>query len=395
MDTRVHDLLVKLAAVEPLRTPEGEPGAPRFGMATGAHYMPVLSVYLDWRPEATGERPGVRAARVILRDRLHEIEQALWPRGAAYDAVQTDAERIRRYLDEKAPASAEGLAIFACGPLGLFEALETGTPFETEVTALATPHIYQLARLLDDQETVIVALVDIANARLFVSQRGLLRELKGLRTDPKFFSMVKGAVAMDQAHYQRYALTQRARFAEEVAGALSQLVKETGATQVILAGGEVALATLRPTLTPDVARLVTAVSPRVDQQATSNDIREVIEPIVREVEAEQERSAVERLLSETLAGRLGVVGLRRTRAALELGQVNTLLLSANAPLSAEERSDLIALATKTGAETQIVELSPGLEELGGVGALLRYKLSGPSHPAAMPTLEPPSTHPTA
>lgn len=395
MDTRVHDLLVKLAAVEPLRTPEGEPGAPRFGVATGARYIPVLSVYLDWRPEATGERPGMRAARVVLRDRLHEIEQALWPRGAAYDAVQADTARIQRYLDEEAPASAEGLAIFACGPLGLFETLDAGVPFVTEVTALAAPNLYQLARLLDDQESVIAALVDRANARLFVSQRGLLRELKGLSKDPKFFSMMKGAVAMDQAHYQRYALTQRARFAEEIASALSQLIHETDASEVILAGEEGALATLRPALAPDVARLVTLASPRMDMQATSNDIREVMEPIMREVEAEQERSEVERLLSETLAGRLGVVGLRRTRAALELGQVNTLLLSASAPLSAEERSDLIALATNTGAETQIVELSPGLEELGGVGALLRYTLSGLPHAAALPTLEPPSAHPTA
>lgn len=394
MDTRVHDLLVKLAAIEPLRTPAGEPGAPRAGAAAGVRYMPVLSVYLDWRPEATGERPGVRAARVILRDRLHEIEQALWPRGAAYDAVQADAARIQRYLDEQAPASAEGLAIFACGPLGLFETLEAGAPFETEVTALATPNLYQLARLLDDQETVVVALVDSVTARLFVSQRGLLRELKGLSKDPKFSSAIKGAVAMDQAHYQRYALTQRVRFAEEIATALSQLVKDTDAAEVILAGEEGAVATLRPTLTPEVARLVTAVAPRMDMRATSNDIREVMEPIMREVEAEQERSAVERLMAETLAGRLGVVGLHRTRAALELGQVNTLLLLADAPLSSEERSDLVALATNIGAETQIVEASPGLEELGGVGALLRYKLSGLPHPATMPRLEPPGAHPT-
>ncbi|HZC05217.1 MAG TPA: host attachment protein [Ktedonobacterales bacterium] len=395
MDTRVHDLLVKLSAVEPLRTPEGERGAPRFGMSGGARYMPVLSVYLDWRPEATGERPGVRAARVILRDRLHEIERALWPRGAAYDSVQADVTRIQRYLDDQASASAEGVAVFACGPLGLFETLEAGVPFETEVVALATPNLYQLARLLDDQETVVVALMDSVTARLFVSQRGLLRELKRLSTDPKFFSMIKGAVAMEQAHYQRYALTKRARFAEEIASALSQLVKETGAKEVILAGEEVALATLRPTLAPEVARLVTAVTPRMDMQATPNDIREVIEPITREVEAEQEHSEVERLLSETLAGRLGVAGLHRTRAALEMGQVNTLLLLVNAPLSAEERSDLIALATNTGADTQIVESSPGLEELGGVGALLRYKLSVPPRPVTISAPEPPGAQPTA
>ena len=44
--------------------------------------MPVLSVYLDMRPQATGGTPGVRSGEIVLKDRLYEIEKTYLPRGA-------------------------------------------------------------------------------------------------------------------------------------------------------------------------------------------------------------------------------------------------------------------------------------------------------------------------
>ncbi len=402
MDTTVHALLKRLAAIAPLPVPAGEPGvqAPRVPTGAGGgvdatRYVPVLSVYLDWRPEATGERPGVRASRIILADRVRQIERAFWPRGAAYDSVRADAARIEQYLDSEASPSAEGLAIFACAPVGLFETLQAGAPFETTVAAYATPSLYPLARLLDDRETAIVAVVDSSTARLFVSHRGLLRELKGLDEDPKYFHGPKGAVAMNQAHYQRYALTQRRRFAEEVAQRIGALVEDESAAQVILAGNDAATSTLKEALAPQIARITQAIHPHLMMGATRDEVWEEVEPMVREVEAEQDRSVVERLLGEALGGRLGVVGLAETRAALESGQAHTLALMTNTPLSDQNRSDLIALATRTDARVEIVEANDSLAMLGGVGALLRYRVgASPRAYTPPPAPEPPGPQST-
>lgn len=374
MDTHVHDVLRTLASFEPRPAPAGEPGVILPGAPASARYVPVLSVYLDWRPEATGERPGLRAARVMLRARLREIERAFWPRGAAYDAVRADAARIERYLDEQATPSAEGLAIFACAPAGLFETVETGVPFETEVMALATPNLYQMAYLLDEHEAAVVAVVDSNTARLFVSQRGLLRELKRLDEDPKYFHMMRGAPAMNHAHYQRYAVTQRRRFAEEVAQRLREVIEEVGATRVILAGDDVAAAELKAALSPDVSELLIEVPLRMHLDVTPDEVWEEIQPILREAEAEQDRTVVERLLDEALSDRLGVVGLEQTRAALEAGQAYALALVSDGQIPEEERSQLISLAAQADVQVEIVE-SPELTHLGGVGALLRYRLS--------------------
>ncbi|MGE5335406.1 MAG: host attachment protein, partial [Nitrososphaerota archaeon] len=374
MDTQVRTLLHKLASIKTLTAPAGEPGVVAPAALGGeALYLPILSVYLDWRPITVGVRPAERPARVILRDRLRDIQRSFWPRGAAFDAVGADASRIWRYLDEQAPASAQGLAIFACEPLGLFETLESNVPFEDEVTAGATPSLFPLARLMDDQETAVVTVMDTNTARMFLSQRGLLRELQGLDEDPKFFSMLKGANAMNQAHYQRYALTRRRRFAQEVAERIEQLVAENGATQVILAGDTVATPGLRAALSPQVARLVHEVPLHLDIDTPRDAIWDEIEPMIREMEAEEDRSIVERLVDATLANGLAVAGPEETRHALEAGQVDTLAISSGAQLPTGTRSQLISLAAETDAEVEIVDNAPAFEAMGGVGALLRYR----------------------
>ncbi len=46
-----EDLIRKLAEFEPTE-------------------MPVLSIYLDMRPQATGGNPGIRSGEIVLKDRL-------------------------------------------------------------------------------------------------------------------------------------------------------------------------------------------------------------------------------------------------------------------------------------------------------------------------------------
>lgn len=374
MDTQVRALLNKLASVEARLAPDGEPGA-LAPAALGGHerYLPILSVYLDWRPATSGARPIERPARVILRDRLRDIQRSFWPRGAAFKSVKADAARIWSYLDERAPASAQGLAVFACEALNLFETLEVGVPFENEVTAGATPSLYPLARLMDDQETAVVAIMQMNVARLFVSQRGMLRELKGLGENPKYFSMFKGANALDQTRYQRHALHMRERFAEEVAERIGELVAGYRAAQVILAGDSLATARLRAALAPQVASLVHESALRLEIETPRDAIWDEIEPMIRAMEQEQDRSVVEQLADSAQANGLAVTGLRRTRAALKAAQVDTLALSSGARLPEGTRSQLITLAEQTGAGVEIVDDAPELDAVGGVGALLRYR----------------------
>jgi peptide chain release factor subunit 1 len=334
--------------------------------------LPVLSVYLDMRPHATGESPALRADIVMLKDRLREIEKTYLPRGADLDSIRADAARIDRYLEEEYDVAADGLALFACAGRDLFETVEADVPFEHQVTVAPQPDLFQLARLVDEQETAVVAVVDSNTSRLFATRRGAFQEVGGTDEDPKYFRTRPMVGGLNQASYQRHNANLRAEFARETAAELERLVDAEGASRVVLAGDQVAIPLLQEALSQRVAALVEGVV-RLDIRAPRDAVAEKVWPVLVEAEAEQSRSAGDRLVGAVRAGGLGVAGLEATRTALEHGQVDELLLDPAEGPDETTRAELVRLASLTGATVQVVEGHDGLQRLDGVGALLRYR----------------------
>ncbi|WIG60675.1 MAG: hypothetical protein OJF49_003423 [Ktedonobacterales bacterium] len=338
--------------------------------------IPILSVYLDMRPQATGERPGMRAALVILKDRLREIEKTLWPRGPALDSFRADAARVEAYIEQEAPSEAQGLAIFSCSAHNLFETVVSGVPFETYVVYSRRADLFQLASLLEEQETSVVAVADTSTIRLFVMRRGFLREVEGV-DEPNFYYSMRNTGGLNQPRYQRSIKNNRVAFAKEAAAELELLVDEVGAVRVVLAGDEVAIPLLRAALSPQVAQMTLETVPRFDIRAPRTEIEQEVAPMLVEAEKEDERALADQLLDAIQANGLGVAGLEPTRQALNWGQVDTLLLLMDAPISDDDRRKLVQQAVLTGAEVETVEQHEALKELGGVGALLRYRHHAP------------------
>jgi hypothetical protein len=333
--------------------------------------LPVLSVYLDMRPHATGENPGLRAGTVILKKRLREIEKTYLPRGPELDSIRADAERIDRYLEDEYDVAADGLALFACAGRGVFEAVEAGVPFEDQVTVAPQPDLFQLARLVDEHETAVVAVVDSNTSRLFVTRRGVLREVGGADEDPKYFRTRPMVGGLNQASYQRHNANLRAEFARETAAELARLVDAEGASRVVLAGDEVAIPRMREALSPRVAALVKDVL-RLDIRTPLDAVAEEVRQVLAAADAEDAETTADQLVGAVRAGGLGVAGLDETRTALEHGQVDELVLDP-AQLDAAARGELVRMAQVTSATVEVVQGHDGLQRLGGVGALLRYR----------------------
>jgi len=363
--------------------------------------LPVLSIYLDMRPQATGENPGRRAALTILRDRFREIEATYWPRGDDYDSFTADRERIEAFLDEDFSREAQGLALFACHGTGLWEVVEAGVPFRDAVSAGRLPDLFQLARLLDHEEAVVVALVDSNTSRLFVTRAGSLEEVGG--TDDATDSYRKRSMGgWSQARFQRHIDKHRVDFARETASDIEALVEREGARRVVLAGDEVAITPLNDQLSPAVREKVGDVV-RLDIRATGSDLAEELRPLLERMEAEDGVSVADRVVELVRADGLGVTGVRPTRRALEAGAVDTLVLlglpgSPPGPAGGQDgrelsqrgdvedegddqeldldvRNELVRLAALTSADVEVVDEHPALEHAGGVGALLRYRPS--------------------
>jgi peptide chain release factor subunit 1 len=378
----LQDVLRRLAEVEPSE-------------------LPVLSVYLDIRPQATGNSPGRRAGLTILRDRLREIESTYWPRGDDFDSFTADRERIDAFIDTEADPAAQGLAIFACHGSGLWEVIEAGVPFRDSVSAGPLPDLFQLARLLDQEETAVVAVVDSSTARLFVTRAGLFEEVEG-PDEPSVSFRKRSMGGWSQARYQRHIDKHRIDFAREAATEVEALVEREGARRLVLAGDEVAITPLMDHLSPSVKELVQEVA-RIDIKASSSDVIDEVRPVLERIEAEDGISVADRLIEAVRAGGLGVTGVEATRQALEIGAVDTLVLLAlpgrppvpgdaqdardlaqrgdvedeaeSSDLDLDARNELVRMAALTSAEVEVVDEHQALEHVGGVGALLRYQPS--------------------
>lgn len=332
----------------------------------------VLSVYLDMSPHMSGKQPWRRTSTPVLRSRLREIERTLLPRHPALDGFRKDAEKVQRYLENHAEPWLQGVAIFACDAHGLFETLETGTAFQNQIAFEPYPDLFQLAHLLDEQETVVTAVVDTNTTRLFVTRLGFLEEVAGPDDSPAGYGK-RNATCLNQARYHRRVENKRKEFAREAASAIEDLVQQEGAQRVILAGDPVAIPLLHQELSSAVEPLVHEEILNLDIRTPRHEVHDEIKPVMRYMEREASHNQADILVEGVRANGLAVSGMQETLDALEHGQADILILANDIPLDEKQRSELVRRAANTGAQVESVEGHPVLQAMGGVGALLRYR----------------------
>ena len=107
-----------------------------------------------------------------MRKDLGERAHSFGERTAARAMYDADANRIMTWLDARSRPSAHGVAVFACEAAGLFEGVELAAPVETELVVGRMPHLYPLARLLDQWRGYAVVATDTHLARIYVAALG-------------------------------------------------------------------------------------------------------------------------------------------------------------------------------------------------------------------------------
>ncbi len=351
-----EDLMRKLAELEPTE-------------------MPVLSVYLDMRPQETGESPGIRSGSIVLKDRLHEIEKTYRPRGADLDSFLVDRERIEEFANRKMSPGTSGLIIFACSAENLWETIETGAELENEVSVGELPSLFQLAKMLDEHDTAVVAVVDTSTARFFVTRFGKLKEMDA-PDDPNAKMFRKRSMGgWKQNKYQRNIDNNRDDFSKVIVRDLEELIHKAEAKNLIIAGDEIAATLLQDNLSPQTREILHDEVLRIDMKTPRLDIKEEVRELLEEIERGDAHSQADKLISAVRGGYLGVAGVNPTKQALENGQVETLLIDPNTEnLDEEMRDELIRMAATTGANVEMVENHEKFAAMDGVGGLMRYKI---------------------
>jgi peptide chain release factor subunit 1 len=345
--------------------------------------FPFVSLYLNMQANQHGRDYFEPFLRKELPGRVRT-----YPAGAPErESLETDVKRITGYVTS-VDASANGLAIFACGGADLFEAITLAAPIdEHRVYISDQPHLYPLARVLDQFPRYAVLLADSTRARIFVVAGNTMhaaREVEGVKTKRHKMG------GWSQARYQRHIENYHQQHIKEVVDTLGRVVADEGIGSVVIAGEESIVSWLREEMPKDLAARVVDVM-RLDVHAPERDILEATRAAIRESDAATDRERVAALLDAYRADGLGVVGVEGTLRALEMGQVDELVITAvpdtidageaaeqaqPGERSAEERAadQLIAKARQTAAKTRFIEDGSLLAAVGGVGAFLRFKI---------------------
>lgn len=358
---------------------------------------PVISLYLDARVDQNGKRNLMPFVRKQLNERVKTYDNNTPERGS----FDEDFVRIVRYLENGIKTTTNGLAIFACsGAKDYFEVGEFEAPFERNRLFVSDrPHVYPLARMVDQYRRYAVVLADTNRAHLFVFAAGGTVDEQTVENVKTKKTSVGG---WSQARYQRHAENYHLHHAKEVIEMLERTVKDENIEHIILAGDE---ATVIPLLREQLSKpleekVIDALSLGID--TPEHELFDESLKAFRVHDSLTDMQKVERLLNEYRADDLGVAGVAETLAALSNGQVEEMLIvnSADKLLYDEEEvkkvlklyepdgelppeldqrtvaDELVRRANLlSSARVTFIEDDTRLEQVGGVGALLRYRIS--------------------
>ena len=262
-----------------------------------------------------------------------------------------------------------GLAFFADLGADYAKGIELSMPPEPLLAVDREAIIHPLAVQLDEYEQIGVIMIDAHCARVLLITGHVMDDMERYCKKIHHLSKVGG---WSQMRYQRRRLKQVKHFAKDVIEKANVIFSEANVRRILVAGRDRMITALEQELGQQWKdKLITTV--RWDLDATDRDFLKKIRPILEDVERDEEKELLQKLVNEYRIGGLGVAGVDDTREALKMAQVDTLIISQSLPFNQSE--ELTSLAKSTGAYVEFVpKENKALSGLGGVGALLRFKM---------------------
>jgi peptide subunit release factor 1 (eRF1) len=351
------------------------------------------------------------------------------PRGAAFESLTADMDRLTTYLDEELDPAAAGVVVIACQHQGVFEPVPLDVPVDSGFTVGPIPSLRQLARAADDYPSYAIIAADQRDAYLWLME-GQTWD-RGVQLEASGYPRKQQQGGWSQKRYQNRADERVEAFARTIAEETRRAFEEVNAPvpyeYLIIAANEQMFTLLNGELHQTIQeRVLGQITLPIEANIT--EVTAAAQPLVEVAERKREMEAVQAVRDGVGAGGKGVAGAVDTITALETGQVMTLVMNddfsepgwadytlplygvgsppgehpaggdvANlVPTTVED--EVVRLAFQIGAEVQLVrsavpvgveeqeqipnaddptprsEAARALDELGGIGAILRYAL---------------------
>ncbi|MDH4132340.1 MAG: hypothetical protein OEV95_11115 [Gemmatimonadota bacterium] len=293
----------------------------------------VVSCYLKVEP-----RDRARGKYLIkLKNRIREVERVLdeldFPRSVR-EEITADLKRIFEQIREPArlPAT-QGLAIFACGPLKLFEMVGLPSVHRSRLAVDRTPLVRELAAVEDEIGTLLTVVLDRTAARIFEVSAFGAAEIDDLRASAtrgsRYHSDRQGSPGTGEHQYNNRIREEKQRHYAAIAQRLFELHRKRPVHGVVLAGPGRDAGAVAAFLHPYLAERLMGVVSLNPKQVKAPLVYEATLAARAEYEGEAERD-IARGLENALGEGWAVDGISDTLRALGRGQVRTLLVNADA-----------------------------------------------------------------
>lgn len=368
----------------------------RLAEAKSANGGKALSFYLNLEPTEFATPPARASAIHSLLDegekKLKEVEN-----GHANKPLRSDFERAREFFNGDIPTDgARGIALFVSGESDIFEVIRLPRPVQSEVVISDSPFIEPLVDLVSG--TWCILLCNRRTARIFRGSSDSIEQVAGLTSEDVFSQADAGGLS--QPRYERGQDEEVHRHLKRVAELVHRRFRRVPFDHLLIGAPEELRSEVEKTLHPDIRRrCVGHVSVDVEN-TTPDQVLAAAEPQMRALEIEAERAALDRLKQGVGAGGRGVSGLDDTLGSLNERRVETLLLEERfqmpghkcpqcgslypEPIKAcladetptEHCNDIVEeaveLAVSQSADVIIARHHDDLEQMGGIGAVLRF-----------------------
>ena len=382
-DSSVAEVLQRLTAVQP-----------------GKHRVVTCYLKLEPRDRSRGKY------LIKVKNRVKAAVQGLARLGlerSVEEQVRRDLNRIQQFL--RSPGnlpSTQGVAIFACEGIELFETVPLPVVYRSRLAVDGTPLVRELASVEDEFGRLLTVVLDRASARFFEVSAYHTRELLDLRSDStrgkRFHGDQDGRGAWGEHTYNNRIRTEKQRHYEAIARELFAIDRRQPAHGIVLAGPGPEAGAVEPFLHTYLVERVIGTARLNPKEATPALVHGTTLSVREAYERASERTLVHEMLEGVGTG-WGVNGLTPTLRALSRGQVRSLLVHADAAepgfrcgdsgrLALTEREcrgegepiavldvvdEAIEEALRQGIDVNVVYEPEARDSIDRLGALLRFR----------------------
>ncbi len=338
---------------------------------------------------------------ILTKDLAREALRHLESKGKC-EAAKGDLERIVNLSQEWLGNGARAKGVFCCSAQGFWREYDlparlAGTQFVVDRQF----HLKPLARILGAFPSLGVVLVDRHRARLFDLRLGELTEREGFSHPLIRRGRSDGFAGYDGGHAERRVADEARQHFKTVAEFLKTALEKGIFEKWILGCQESLWPQFAPVLHPYVTqRLVGRFAADVAHM-NREEIRAQAERLFEDWQQERYRGMVRETLSQARGHARGVTGLRRVLRALEMGEIQSLLMGekyvgqavecsgcghldahivSHCPVCGRETREVVDVAEALlprvihrDIELFYVKDDPEFDKVGNIAALLRFR----------------------